>query len=142
MIIRAYAESKDGKPELISELLAKKAEEKAARKKKKEIKVIVEEEVDDVVDAMTAAQVKAELREAGIECDSGALRSIMREALKASYRRIDMEAEEVFEKLDEDESGYLDRGEIEQGAGILGARLGYIMGEKVAICIEIDGFCI
>ena len=39
--------------------------------------------------------------------------------------------QEVFDKIDEDDSGYLDRVEVEKGAGMLGASLGFLMSEEM-----------
>eukprot|EP01043_Picozoa_sp_COSAG02_P040263 COSAG02_NODE_3243_length_7108_cov_5.440291_7_plen_128_part_01 len=60
----------------------------------------------------------------------GASKQSMKEALKAHYKGKDMTPREVFEKLDEDGSGFLDREEIEKASGVLGAGLGFIMSSE------------
>ena len=54
----------------------------------------------------------------------------MREALKAHYKGKDMTPRQVFDSLDEDGSGFLDRAEVEKASGVLGAGLGFIMSAE------------
>ena len=51
----------------------------------------------------------------------------MREALRSLCVGSSLTVREVFERLDEDGSGYLDRREIDQAAGQLGGSLGVLM---------------
>ena len=51
----------------------------------------------------------------------------MKEALRAHYKGKDMTPRQVFDQLDEDKSGFLDRAEVEKASGWLGAGLGLIM---------------
>ena len=51
-------------------------------------------------------------------------------ALAAHYKGKDMTPRQVFDSLDEDGSGFLDRAEVEKASGVLGAGLGFIMSAE------------
>ena len=79
------------------------------------------------VEAEPGGLISQALLEVGVAVTSGASMQSMKEALKAHYKGKDMTPREVFERLDEDDSGYLDRAEVEKASGWLGAGLGVIM---------------
>jgi Ca2+-binding EF-hand superfamily protein/outer membrane protein OmpA-like peptidoglycan-associated protein len=138
-VIRLSA-ARRAKPELISSLLASVPKSKLMKKKQE---VLLDDEIDGLVEGMSHTMLRGRLIEAGIECDAGASDSTMQEALKSHYRKVDMTVEEVFHALDTDESGYLEHDEIERGAGMLGAKLHYIIGdaemEKELTMLDVDG---
>ena len=59
----------------------------------------------------------------------GASYTSMREALKHSYSGKEMSIKDVFNELDEDNSGFLDREEVFKAAGVLAATLGLVVTE-------------
>eukprot|EP01046_Picozoa_sp_COSAG06_P053824 COSAG06_NODE_9405_length_1909_cov_20.006630_1_plen_126_part_10 len=75
------------------------------------------------------AKLSQALAEVGVAA-RGASAQSMKEALKAHYKGKDMTPREVFDALDEDGSGFLDREEIEKASGVLGAGLGFIMSSE------------
>ena len=125
-IIRGSAVSR-AKPEVISALLTRVPRSKL--KPKKDVRVLVEHDVIRLLANMNTDALQARLEVAGIEFDADTTDTCMREALKAQYANVNMTVEEVFEALDIDGSGSLDLEEIEKGAGILGAKLGYAIGQ-------------
>ena len=70
----------------------------------------------DLGDADEAAEA---LAAAGVTVTAGASLQTMREALKAHYKGKDMTPRQVFDSLDEDSSGFLDRAEVEKASGVL-----------------------
>ena len=81
----------------------------------------------DLGDADEAAEALAAV---GVTVTAGASLQTMREALKAHYKGKDMTPRQVFDSLDEDSSGFLDRAEVEKASGVLGAGLGFIMSAE------------
>jgi hypothetical protein len=78
-------------------------------------------------DAVTLA-----LQQAGILTMKGnASEASKREALKAHLAKLKLTVREVFDRIDEDRSGYLDKQEVERGAGMLGASLGFLMSQEM-----------
>jgi Ca2+-binding EF-hand superfamily protein len=90
-------------------------------------------EAEQLIGDMDESDVAEALMEAGIVVSGDASQSSMqsmKEALKAHYKGKDMTPREVFDALDEDGSGFLDREEIEKASGVLGAGLGFIMSSE------------
>ena len=78
---------------------------------------------------MRNAALQQELKAAGIAVMKGGVSTTtMKEALKAHANGDDkLSIDEVFRKIDRDESGFLDKYEVEAAAGILGCSLGFLM---------------
>jgi Ca2+-binding EF-hand superfamily protein len=94
-------------------------------------------EADQLVGDMEQEDVLEALEEAGITPQTGTSIVSMREALKTHYAGRDLSAKAVFESLDLDGSGFLDRGEVEKAAGTLGAALGTLMSEdELEVCFS------
>jgi hypothetical protein len=81
------------------------------------------------VENMDKFALEKELKAAGIVVMKGGVAiTTMREALKAHNNGDGkLPIQEVFTKIDEDDSGYLDKVEVEAAAGILGSALGFLM---------------
>ena len=86
-----------------------------------------EVEIHRLVSEMDAADVAEALQDVGIESKRGVSMVTMREALKAHYSGKIMTAHLTFDKLDRDNSGQLDRKELQQAAGVLGSTLRFVM---------------
>ena len=85
------------------------------------------QEAEHRVGKMDAGAMAQELRDRGIELSGTSSTASMREALKALYSGREMTVRELFDELDEDDSGFLDRGEVEKAAGLLGGSLGVLL---------------
>lgn len=70
------------------------------------------------------------LHEVGISAKQGSSVTSMREALKAHYKGKDLTPRAVFDLLDEDHSGFLDRDELEKASSMLSSKLGYVMSDE------------
>lgn len=81
-----------------------------------------EHEVELLMVDMDASDVKEALEEAGVEVAAGATVMSMRAALKHQYSGRKMNVREVFASLDLDDSGSLDRKELEAALGIFGQK--------------------
>eukprot|EP01043_Picozoa_sp_COSAG02_P004996 COSAG02_NODE_133_length_34692_cov_83.845229_9_plen_3037_part_00 len=125
-IMRRSAVSR-AQPEVISALL--RDVPKSKLKPKRDLQVVVERDVDELLANMNTHALRARLEVADIAYDPDTSDSTMREALRAHYGNVTMTVEDVFEALDIDGSGSLERKELQKGAGMLGAKLGYVLGD-------------
>lgn len=71
-------------------------------------------EAERKVDALDDATVQAELQKRGVTLTGNTSVTSMKEALKSMYVGKDMTTRQVFDSLDVDQSGFLDRQEVER----------------------------
>ena len=88
------------------------------------------QEAGKKVEHMDETALAQALRGRGMELGGQASAASMREALKALYSGKEMTVRQMFDELDEDGSGYLDRAEVEKAAGLLGSSLGVLLDTK------------
>ena len=84
-------------------------------------------EAEQLIADMDQDDMREALQEVGIAAKQGSTAASMREALKAHYKGKDFTPRAVFDLLDEDSSGFLDRDELEKASSMLSSKLGYVM---------------
>ena len=95
-------------------------------------------EADHKVIVMDEDDIASELRKANIDVHEGAEPETLKEALKAHYRNKDMSLRQVFDTMDDDDSGFLDQDELAQAAAMLATAIGFVMSpEELAAQVEI-----
>ena len=83
------------------------------------------------VESMDDDTVADTLRGAGVALMKGSTSDSQREALKAHLGGSKLSVRETFDRIDEDKSGFLDEEEVEKGAAMLGASLGFLLSEDM-----------
>eukprot|EP01051_Picozoa_sp_SAG22_P004868 SAG22_NODE_274_length_13178_cov_17.793715_1_plen_195_part_10 len=99
------------------------------------------EDAIELVESLDNAEDAREiLEEAGITVDDASVSlDAMKAALTAHYSGKQMDVTEAFQELDEDKSGYLDRGEVEKGLASLGLLLPSQDVDAVMLEMDPDG---
>ena len=88
------------------------------------------QEAESLIQEMTTDDIKEALSDMGIQASGGASVLSMKQALKAHYTGKDMTTRQVFDTMDADNSGRLDREEVEKASGVLSASLGFVMSAE------------
>ena len=83
------------------------------------------------MESMDDDTVADALRGAGVALMKGSTSDSQREALKAHLGGCKLSVRETFDRIDEDKSGFLDEEEVEKGAAMLGASLGFLLSEDM-----------
>ena len=113
------AKHKDGQ-KFANERLLEDAKRKAAEKTGGDAVLRTGSGSGDGVDALTMEQALEACKMKGINVRPGASVEDMQIALSANFEEENLSVREVFDRLDEDESGSLDRDELRKGAAMLG----------------------
>lgn len=80
---------------------------------------------------LSAKELETRLQAVGVEVDAKTTsQATMRAALQNFATADGKSPQEIFSMLDTDNSGYLDRQEMEQASGILGVSLGTLMTQQ------------